>query len=62
MAARLGVPMVDQDRSISMALERAGVRPSYDGRSVTAPPGVLDEKGRIDLGPWLERGEGKKAR
>jgi hypothetical protein len=45
-----------------MALEAAGVKPSYDGRSVVAPPGVLDAKGRLDLTPWLEKAEGKKSR
>lgn len=60
MAKHLGVPLVDEDRSICMALEAAGVRPSLDGRRVEAPPGVLDEKGRVDLGPWLQRIEAKK--
>jgi hypothetical protein len=40
----------------------AGVRPSLDGRRVEAPPGVLDAKGRVDLGPYLQTQEGKKAR
>ncbi|KAI8464591.1 MAG: hypothetical protein J3K34DRAFT_439899 [Monoraphidium minutum] len=61
MAKALGVPMVDQDRSVAMAIEAAGILPSYDGRRVVAPPGVLDAQGRVDLGPWL-RGDAKKTR
>ncbi|GBF97219.1 lysophosphatidylcholine acyltransferase [Raphidocelis subcapitata] len=60
MAAALGVPMVDQDRAISQALEAARVRPSLDGRRVVAPPGVLDAEGRVDLGPWLAKQEAKR--
>lgn len=68
MAGALGVPMVDQDRFVAMALEAAGVRPSLDGRRVVAPPGVLDAGGRLDLGPYLRKAarpraaDGKKAR
>jgi hypothetical protein len=27
---------------------------------VVAPPGVLDEKGRVDLAPWLAKQEEKR--
>jgi hypothetical protein len=53
MAQRLGVSLATEDRSIAQALEAAGVKPSLDGRSVVAPPGVIDGRGYVDLGPYL---------
>jgi hypothetical protein len=52
-ANALGVPLVDQDRSHFLALVNAGVSVSWDGRRLLAPPGVLDERGCMDLGPYM---------
>jgi lysophosphatidylcholine acyltransferase / lyso-PAF acetyltransferase len=48
------------DRTTMMALERAGVRPTWDGKGVrvdarvpTADPSALGADGKIDLGPHL---------
>jgi hypothetical protein len=53
MADRLGVPLVDQDRSYFLALEKAGVAVGWEGRRVEAPPGVVGKDGRMDLGPYM---------
>jgi 1-acyl-sn-glycerol-3-phosphate acyltransferase len=61
------------DRTTMMALERAGVRTTWDGRRVeidarvaTADPAALGPDGRIDLGPHLAaiaaEAEAKRAR
>lgn len=61
------------DRTTMMALERAGVRTSWDGTRVeidpsvpTADPSALGADGRIDLGPHLAalaaEAEAKRAR
>jgi hypothetical protein len=53
MAEALGVPLVDQDRSYFLALEKAGVAVNWEGRSIDAPPGVVGKDGRMDLGPYM---------
>eukprot|EP00775_Hariotina_reticulata_P010920 gene10919-11075_t len=53
IADALGVPMVDQDRSHFLGLVNAGVGVSWDGRNVTAPPGVVDKNGTMDLEPYM---------
>jgi hypothetical protein len=53
MAGALGVPLIDQDRSHFLALVNAGVQVSWDGRRVTAPPGLLDAQGRFDIRPFM---------
>lgn len=35
------------------AAVQAGVGVSWDGRRITAPKGVVDSEGRIDLRPYL---------
>jgi hypothetical protein len=45
--------MVDQDRSHFLALVNAGVGVSWDGSRVTAPPGVVDKNGTMDLEPFM---------
>ena len=45
--------LVDQDRSHYLGLVKAKVAVSWDGRRVVAPPGVLDEEGWMDLGPYM---------
>lgn len=49
----MGVRLVEQDRSHMLALENAGVGVSWDGRRVTAPPGVLRPDGTLDLAPYM---------
>jgi hypothetical protein len=36
---------------------KLGVRVSWDGRTVTAPPGVLDKNGFVDLTAAIEKRE-----
>jgi hypothetical protein len=45
--------MVDQDRSHFLALVNAGVSVSWDGTQLLAPPGLLDERGCMDLEPFM---------
>jgi hypothetical protein len=48
-AERMGLPLREEDRSDMVALTKAGIRVSWDGRRVVAPPGVVDEHGYVDL-------------
>lgn len=52
-ADKLGVPLVEEDRSQYLALVNAGVSVSWDGRRIVAPPGVVDEQGMCDLEPYM---------
>ncbi len=45
----MGLPLREEDRSDMVALTKAGIRVSWDGRRVVAPPGVVDEHGYVDL-------------
>lgn len=45
--------MVDQDRSVFLALNNARVGVSWDGRRIVAPPGVVDTDGTMDLAPYM---------
>ena len=65
-AAAMGVPAVEQGqrgffarckvrRRRSPAIAQAGVSVSWDGRRVTAPPGVNDTDGLMDLKPYLRK-------
>lgn len=48
----MGLPCCEQDRSDMVALMKAGVGVSWDGRRVVAPPGVVDEHGCVDLSKY----------
>lgn len=52
-ATHLGVPVVEQDRFHYLALVKAGVQPTWDGRAVEAPAGVIDKQGMVDLTPYM---------
>lgn len=52
-ADKLGVPLVEEDRSQFLALVNAGISVSWDGRRIVAPPGVVDEQGMCDLEPYM---------
>lgn len=58
------MPLIDQDRAIWLALVNARIGVSWDGRRVTAPPGVVDDRGVADLRPYMpgvfKRGEQPK--
>lgn len=51
-AKHMGLPYCEEDRSDMVALMKAGVRVSWDGRRVVAPPGVVDEHGYADLSKY----------
>ena len=40
-----------------VALTKAGVRVSWDGSKVEAPPGVVDKNGFADLTLWSRNGK-----
>jgi hypothetical protein len=46
--------MYEEDRSDMVALMRAGVGVSWDGRRVVAPPGVVSKEGYMDLSKWKQ--------
>jgi hypothetical protein len=48
----MGLPYCEQDRSDMVALIKAGVGVSWDGRRVVAPPGVVDPQGLVDLSKY----------
>lgn len=45
--------MIDQDRSHFLAMVNAGIRVTWDGRRVTALPGVMDARGIANLEPFM---------
>lgn len=52
-ADKLGVPLMEEDRSHYLGLVNARISVSWDGRSIVAPPGVVDEQGMCDLEPYM---------
>lgn len=55
MGAQLGFPLVDESYNNFYALNKLKVGVSWDGFRVTAPPGVIDDKGFVDLTPILKK-------
>lgn len=54
-AAASGLPLSSHSQSHFLALLKAGVGVSWDGRKVTAPEGIIDHSGLIDLRPYMDR-------
>ena len=40
---------------VALRFAQAGVSVSWDGRRITAPPGVIDEDGIMDLTPYIRK-------
>eukprot|EP00879_Flechtneria_rotunda_P016757 GHRR01017539.1.p1 GENE.GHRR01017539.1~~GHRR01017539.1.p1 ORF type:complete len:297 (+),score=50.95 GHRR01017539.1:737-1627(+) len=55
MANALGIHLCDEDRSHFLALVKAGVGVSWDGRRITAPPGVVNHQGMMNLEPYMRK-------
>lgn len=49
------MPLVEQERThfVSLCKRRVGV--SWDGRRITAPPGIVDDEGYVDLTPVIKK-------
>ncbi|GMH35663.1 hypothetical protein BSKO_03531 [Bryopsis sp. KO-2023] len=49
MGKHLDVPLVEEGVNEFHALLKSGIRTTYDGSEITAPPGVIDENGFANL-------------